>query len=125
MAISNLGCVNNLPISQKPTGYVDPVVATFTDWEYTRTLTLSVLKSTVENASAATTMANIIGNATIGLNKQIADIIAADYLTTPTVTTYGILTGLNTNMVVDASNNYLTTTATSYICNVQIYIKAI
>lgn len=40
MAISNLGVVNNLPLTQKPSGYVDPVIATFTDYDYTRTLTL-------------------------------------------------------------------------------------
>jgi len=125
MAISNLGVVNNLPTSQKPTGYVDPVVTTFSDYEYKRVLTLSVLKATVENASPATTMANIIANATIGLNKQIVDIVAADFLTTPAVTTYGIWTGLNTNIPVDPNNVYLGNTAVSYVCTVELYIKAI
>lgn len=125
MAISNLGTVNKLPASQKPSGYVDPVVASFTDYEYRRTLTLSVLKATVENVSPAVTMANIIANATIGLNKQIADIVAADYLGTATVTTFAELYSLSTNLQVSTDNVYLGNTAASYICTVVLYIKAL
>ena len=109
MAISNLGAINSLPVAQKPSGYTDPVVATFTDYEYVRTVQLSVLKATVEAASAATTMANIFNNATVGINKQVADIIAADFLTTPAVTTYASLTALTTNVEVGnfLDNTYL------------------
>lgn len=120
MAISNLGAINELPASQLPTGYTKPVVATFTDYEYTRTITLNVLKATVEAASAATTMANIFNNATIGINKQIADIIAADYLATAAVTSYGSLLSLGLN-----TEDYLTNAAVNYKCVVKIYVKAI
>lgn len=125
MAISNLGVVNNLPMSQLPTGYTPPVVATFADYEYKRVLTLNVLKATVENASPAITMANIIANVTVGLNKQITDIVVADFLTTPAVTTYGILTNLNTNIPIDQNNVYLGNTPVSYVCTVELYVKAI
>lgn len=125
MAISNLGAVNLLPANQKPSGYTDPVVATFTDYEYSRVLTLSVLKATVENAAAATTMANIIANATVGINKQIVDIVAADYLATATVTTYAELISLTTNYADQSTNVYLTSTATSYICTVRLFVKAV
>lgn len=120
MAISNLGAINELPTSQLPSGYTKPVVATFTDYEYVRSVTLNVLKATVEAASASATMTAIFNNATVGINKQIADIIAADFLTTPSVTSYGSLTALTTN-----TEDYLTNAAAVYKCTVKIYVKAI
>lgn len=124
MAITNLGAVNALPASQIPTGYTRPTVAAFTDWEYKRTLTLSVLKATVENATPATTMTNILGNATVGINKQIVDIIAADYLTAPTVTTYGVWNSLSNNFVdTSGTGTALLATAASYTCTVTLYVK--
>lgn len=127
MAISNLGAINSLPIAQKPSGYTDPVVATFTDYEYVRTVQLSVLKATVEAATASATMAAIFNNATVGINKQVADIIAADFLTTPNVTTYASLTSLTTNIEVGnfLDDTYLRNIAPSYKCIVNIYVKAL
>lgn len=127
MAISNLGAINNLPAAQLPSGYTKPTVATFTDYEYSRTVTLYVLKATVEAATASATMTAIFNNATIGINKQIADIIAADFLTTPTVTSFGELIALTTTAEVGnfSDSTYLTNTAVSYKCTVKIYVKAI
>ena len=126
MAITNNGTKNSLPAGQIPSGYTRPTITTFTDWEYKRTLTLSVLKSTVENATASTTMTNIFNNATIGLDKQVIDIIAADYLATATVTTYADLTALTTNIVSVASGDgtWMTDTAVSYVATVILYVKA-
>lgn len=120
MAISNLGAINELPTSQLPSGYTKPVVATFSNYEYVRSITLNVLKATVETSSAATTMAAIFNNATVGINKQIVDIIAADYLATAAVTTYGSLQALSLN-----TDDYLTNAAVNYKCVVKIYVKAI
>lgn len=127
MAISNLGAINELPAAQLPTGYTKPVVATFTDYEYVRCVDLLVLKATVEAATASATMTAIFNNATIGINKQIADIIAADFLTTPAVTSYGSLIALSTNAEVGSFSDqtYLLNTAVSYKCKVKIYVKAI
>ena len=126
MAITNNGCVNSLPASQLPSGYTRPTVTTFTDWEYKRTLTLSVLKSTVENATRATTMTNIRENGTIGLNKQIVDIIATDFIASETVTTYGDWTTLSNNFVdVTGTGTALTDTAASYTCTVILYVKSV
>lgn len=127
MAISNLGAINELPAAQLPAGYTKPVVATFTDYEYIRTVDILVLKATVEAATAALTMAAIFNNATVGINKQITDIIAADFLTTPAVTTYGSLISLSTNVEVGSFSDqtYLLNTAVSYKCKVKIYVKAI
>lgn len=127
MAISNLGTTNDLPAEQLPTGYTKPVIATFSDFQYVSTLTLLVLKATVEVATASATMTAIFNNATIGLNKQIADIIAADYLTTPAVTTYASLISLTTNVEVAGltDQTYLINTPVSYKCVVRLYVKAI
>lgn len=127
MPITNLGSINSLPDAQLPTGYTKPVVATFADFEYVRTLTLSVLKATVETASPATTLAAILNNATVGINKQITDIITADFLATPTVTSYAELLSLTTNFEVGNGTNtvYLTNAADAYIATVRLYVKAI
>ena len=78
MAITNNGTRNSLPAAKKPTGYTSPTITSFTDWEYVRTLTLSVLKSTVEQAQVAAVAAT--GTVTCG------SVLAAD-----TVTVNGLL----------------------------------
>ncbi len=125
MAITNNGTKNNLPDAAVPDGYSRPAVTTFTDYEYTRPLTLTVLKATVENATATTTMANIISNGTIGITKQIDDIIAADFLSSATVTHYTSWTGITHNLAsILGDAAYLKDTAMSYTCTVIVYIKA-
>lgn len=126
MAITNNGTQNSLPSAKLPTGYTVPTVTTFTDWEYKRTLSLSVLKATVENATVATTMTNIFDDATIGLDKQVIDIIAADFLASATVTTYADLVALTTNIVDVSSGDgtWMADTAVSYVATVVLYVKA-
>ena len=124
MAITNEGTQNSLSSNNKPDGYSDPVVSTFTDHEYISDLSLSVLKATVENATATTTMANIIANGTIGITKQIDDILAADYLATATVTAYADWIGISHNLAAISGNApYLQATAISYVCTVKLYVK--
>lgn len=124
MAITNNGTKNSLGVSQIPTGYTKPTVTEFSDVEYPRTVVLNVLKATVENASPATTMANIIANATVGINKQVTDLLAADFLATATVTAYAELIGLSTNFAtVSGDADFLKNIAASYVCTVKIYVK--
>lgn len=125
MAITNNGTVNSLTANEIPLNYTRPTVTTFTDFDYVSDLTLTVLKATVENATAATTMTNIIAEAAIGITKQITDILAADYLASATVTAYADLTGLTNNFAaINGLAPYLTNTAPSYICTVKLYVKA-
>ena len=98
MALVNNGVKVSLKASQKPTGYSLPSVTTFTDYEYTRPMTLNVAKATVENATKATTLTNIISNATIGISKQVDDIMTADYIGSNTVTYYIDLLTINHNI---------------------------
>jgi hypothetical protein len=124
MAITNNGTVNGLQTAWLPSGYTRPTVTKVTDYQYTYPLTLNVLKATVENATKATTMANIIANATIGITKQITDILAADYLASATVTAHAEWTGIKSNIESDATTDLLNATAVSYVCTVILYVKA-
>ena len=124
MAITNNGTKNSLGATQIPTGYTKPTVTEFSDEEYSRTVTLSVLKATVENVSPAVTMANIIANATVGINKQVTDLLAADFLATATVTAFAELIGLSTNFAtVSGDADFLKNVVASYVCIVKIHIK--
>lgn len=124
MAITNSGTQNLLPDTEVPTAYTRPTVTTFSDEEYESVLTLTVLKATVENATSATTMTNIIDNVTIGITKQIDDILAADFLATATVTAFANLTAMTNNYAdVNRDGDHLTNTAASYICTVTLLIK--
>jgi hypothetical protein len=127
MAISNLGAFNSLSDLQIPAGYTRPTVAAFSDFEYVRTVTLNIAKTTVEAATPQATMLAIFNNSTVGINKQIVDLIALDFLATATVTTYGQLISLTTNVEVGNFNdqNYLTNAAVSYKATVNIYVKAL
>ena len=124
MAITNNGTVNSLTVNQIPSGYTRPTVTQFTDFEYKRTLDLTVLKSTVENVSASVTMTNIIGNGSVGITKQVTDILAGDYLASATVTAYADWIGLSNNYSnLDANGDFLKSTANSYQCEVILYVK--
>lgn len=123
MAVTFNGTKNSLNSTQKPSGYTDPVVSEISSPEYTNTKTFTVLKSTVENATAATTMTNIFNNGTIGLDKQVEDDITADYDATKTVTSYAELTALTTNIAsIAGSGDWLKNTAVSYVATVTVYV---
>lgn len=124
MAVTKNGTKNSLPDGQLPSGYTRPVVVDFTDYKYVRTVTLSILKATVENANPVTTMQNIIANATIGCNKQVADIADADFIATGAVVVFSDLVALTTNYASNATGSpTYTAAAPSYLATVNIYIK--
>jgi len=125
MAITNNGTRNSLPTTKLPTGYTAPTITTFTDWLYRRTLTLSILKATVDEATSSATMDAIFDNGTIGLDKQVIDIIAADYIASRTVTTWAdlITLELNNSDVSSGDGTWMKDTAQSYSATVILYIK--
>ena len=126
MAIINNGTKNSLIANQVPDDYTRPTVTTFTDYEYLRTLSLSILKITVDEADPATTMAAIIANATIGITKQVDDILAATFVATKTVTAYSDFTALTTNLTgVLKTDPLLTDALANYVCTVKLYIKSV
>ncbi len=124
MAITLNGTKNELPPSQIPVGYTRPNVATFEDVKYPTELTLEIDKATVENVDPAVTMANIFNNGTIGIDKQVSDILAADFLGTATITAYATLVALFTNYGdLTATADYLKTVADKYVCTVKLFVK--
>ena len=124
MAITNNGVMVTMPTSLLPSGYSVPTGNSFTDWTYKMQVTLNVLKATVENATKATTLTNIIENGTVGIEKQVIDIIAADYLASATVTTYVDLYSIKSNIETSIATDFYNDTAVSYVCSCYIYVKA-
>lgn len=125
MALTNAGTLVQLPSSRIPSGYTLPTVSSFNDWEYESSeRTLTVLKSTVQNSDRATTLANILANATIGINKQVSDLVTAEFDVTNTVTCYAVLTGIDSNVSASGSNDFYTDTSMSYSCTVKFYVKS-
>jgi hypothetical protein len=124
MAITNNGVMVTMPTNLLPSGYTVPTGNSFTDWTYKMQVTLNVLKATVENATKATTLTNIIEDATVGIEKQVTDIIAADYLASATVTTYVDLYDIKSNIETSIATDFYNDTAVSYVCSCYIYVKA-
>lgn len=123
MAHTNNGTKVSAPDEQLPSGYTRPTITTFSDHESVRRVQLSVLKSTVENATANTTMANIIGNGSIGVTKQVTDILAADYLSSVTLTAYADIVKIQDNSTPQSTGNFFKNAAASYLVDVDIYVK--
>lgn len=124
MAITNNGTKVSLSTNFLPSGYTAPSTTTFTDYEYVRNITLSVTKATVENATKATTLTNIVDDVTVGIDKQITDILAADYLATATVTAFTELYKIGSNIEAGTGSDFYNNTAVSYTCYVRLYVKA-
>jgi len=123
MALVNNGTKISIPLALIPTGYTEPGVTEFTDQESTRDLTLSVLKATVDESSKAATLLAISENATIGIAKQVDDIMAADYISSNTVTYYTDWLTLSSNIRLGTDTDFLNNTAVSYVVTVKVYIK--
>lgn len=127
MAVVFNGTSFELNLSQKPAAFTVPVVSKITGEEWTSTKrTLTLLKSTIEKATTALTMADIFDNVTIGLDKQINDILDADYIATQTVTSHAELIGLTTNINgLSGDDTWLVNTAVSYVATVNIFVLAV
>ena len=126
MAIINNGTQNLLPNNQIPSGYTRPTITTFslTDNHYKQIRSLTVLKSTVENATKSTTMTNIFDDVAIGLDKQVADIVNNDFDATNTVESFAQLRAAGSNVSpTDTGSDWLNDTATSFTCTVDIFVK--
>lgn len=120
MANTNAGTKVSLDSSKLPSGYTVPTSPAFTNYTYeSKTIELSVLKATVETAVPATTLTAIIENVTIGLEKQVDDLIAAD--STDGVTCYVDLLDIKTNLTF--SSDFYKNVAPSYLCTVKYYYK--
>ena len=127
MATTFNGTKNLLSDGQIPSGYTRPTVAVIPTIEFTYVKVISILKATVENASQATSMANIFNNATIGIDKQIEDHINLDFDDgVQTITAYAELTHLTTNIAdLGGAGVWLQTTAVSYVATITVYVNVV
>lgn len=121
MAIVNNG--TKVAIKVVPAGYVLPTVTDFNDPTHESNYTLDVLKATVENADPKITLANILGNATIGITKQITDILANDFVATNTVVAYAVVKIISNNVISDTSPDFWLNNAVKYVCEVTLFTK--
>lgn len=105
-----------------PTGYTNPGGANLASPQPAyRNLVLSVLKGTVENATKATTFDNIRTDVTIGIEKQIADLLTNDMDVTQTITYNIDWKDIRNNQVF--SEEFYSDTASVYKCTVDVYIN--
>lgn len=125
MAITNNGTKLKISEGQIPFGFTAPAVSDFTDHEYKREVVLDVAKATVQNADKAITLTNILNNATIGINKQVTDIITADFVGTNNVQVFSELTFLGHNIQPTAFSDFLGIAAVVYRCKVTVYSKTV
>ena len=125
MAITNNGTVNSLDASLLPSGYTRPTVTTILDYDYVSELVLEVDKVTVDNASKATTLTNIIADGTVGITAQVTAILAADFLATATVTAYTDFYKISTNIEANVTSDFYNAELVTYSCSVRLYVKAV
>ena len=124
MAITNNGTKNSLSSELLPSGYTRPTVTEISDYDYVSELTLQVDKVTVDNDTKATTLTNIIAQATVGITAQIDAILAADYLATATVTAYTDFYKIGSNIEVNTTSDFYNADLVTYTCYVRLYVKA-
>jgi len=125
MAITNNGTKNSLPSNLLPSGYTRPSVTTFTDHDYVSELVIQVDKVTVDNATKATTLTNIIGQATEGITAKITAILAADYLASATVTAYADFYKISSSIEVNTTSDFYGNADVTYTCYCRLYVKAV
>lgn len=126
MAVTFNGTSNELPSGKVPTGFTDPTVTkvTVTGDTYISTHSIEIAKATVENATKATTLANIFDDVAVGLDKQMGDICANDFNASATVEAHAEVIDLVSNQVPNATSDFLDDTATKYVATVKLYANA-
>ena len=112
----------SLDATKKPSGFTDPGGSNLADSQPTyRNLSLAVLKSTVENAVKATTFDNILTDGVVGIEKQVADRLAADDIGSVATATYNIDWKNITNNQTFPTEFY-SDVVTNYIATVDVYV---
>lgn len=119
MAIVNAGTVVELGSPFLPLGYVKPTVTTFDDEFYEAiTKTITVLKSSTENADPVIGLTDLV----TAVGSAIDVILANDYVASNTVDAYGVFKSVSTTLDVKNDGLY-NSTAVSYVCIVDIFVK--
>jgi len=117
--LTHNGSVISVPQAELPTGYTKPVVTEFSDYEQEYTSrTMTVLKSTVEDAVAVTTMEQLVAQ----LNTDIEALLTADFnIGVLTVTSFANLKSISTNN--NLAGVLYTDGVLNYVLVVDIFVK--
>jgi len=124
MAITLNGTQNALPSDRLPSGYTAPTVTTVPDFHYRYDVVVPLVFSTTATVTASATMTAIV----TATNTAVSAILAADYLSTATVTAYAVINDITTNLALPTptSTTYLLSgTTPSYLVNTTIFVKAL
>lgn len=123
MALTNNGTKVSLSGRDLPSGYTRAAITEFTDYEQTYTdLELTINKSAVEAAAAGDALDDIIDDAVVGIDKQVEDIITADFDVTNTVTAWIDFKNITSNQSTGEAAFYTNATP-AYTCTVDVYVK--
>ena len=123
MALAAQSTKISLDSTKLPSGYTDPGGTNLSSSEPTYTnLAITVLKSTVEDATKATTFDNIRTDAVVGIEKQITDLLTNDMEIAVATITYNIdWKDIRNNEIF--TEDFYNDTVVSYICTVDVYIN--
>jgi hypothetical protein len=111
----------SLNSTKVPSGATDPGGTNLSGSQPTYSnLVLTVAKATVEDATASTTFDNIRTDVTIGIEKQVADLLANDMDDTVNTINYNIdWKNIEGNM--EFPREFYTNVAAQYICTIDVY----
>jgi len=110
--------------SKKPSGFTDPGGSNLTASSPTyQDLALSVAKSVVALSTVkATTFDKIRTDVAVGIEKQIADKLAAEFDDTANTITYNI-DWKDVNLNQSIASGFYTNAAAAYVCIVDVYVN--
>lgn len=125
MALVTNGVKISLGTALVPSGYAPTTaLSEFSDHTYVRSLSLTVDKVTVDDSDKATTFKAIIENATVGIQKQVDDILGAEFDdTAKTVTSWIDLLSIGNNQGVSKVSDFYTDSLVDYKVSIKLYIK--
>ena len=112
----------SLDSSLLPTGYTDPGGENLAGAQPTyQNLRINIDKSTVENAAKATTFDNILSDAVVGIEAQVANILSGDDIGSIATANYNIdWKQLRNNQPV--VEQFYTDAAVEYVATVDVYV---
>lgn len=123
MALAAQATKISLDATKTPSGFTDPGGANLSSSQPTyENLSLSVLKATVEDATKATTFDQIRTDATIGIEKQVADLLTNDMDVAVATITYNIdWKDIRNNQIF--TEEFYSDVANSYVATIDVYIN--
>jgi len=122
MAIVVNGTVNNLPISQLPSGYTPPTVTRILDFHYRYDVMIPLnWSTTINSTSPITNMTSIV----TGVNSAVTTLLGLDFLATATVTAYAVINGLDLNINTADPTHLTNANPPAFEVQVTIFVKSV